>query len=78
MYGIPSDLNLLEIINDRVDSIGIQEFQIIITFDHGVAFTIESEIKLTKNEEMIAEWEQNKGWSSIAFQTCIGKIANGL
>jgi hypothetical protein len=73
MYGVPSDLNLVEIIDNRIDSINIQEYQVIIVFEKGITIAVESEIKVTNKEQMVSYWDPRMGWTSVIFQNCIGE-----
>jgi hypothetical protein len=72
MYGIPENLDLTNLVGDRLDSITIEEYQVVFHFDRGMSFVIEGQMDVTMNGNPVARWEQKTGWSSIAFQKCVG------
>jgi hypothetical protein len=72
MYGIPENLDLADLIGDRLDSITIQEHQIAFEFDRGMSFVVEGQMDVTRNGSPVARWEQKTGWSSIEFQKVVG------
>ena len=72
MNGIPENLDLPNLVGDRLDSITIQEHQVVLDFDRGMSFVIEGLMDVTRNGSPVARWEQEAGWSSIAFQKVVG------
>lgn len=72
MNGIPENLDLASLVGDRLDSVTIQEYQVVFSFDRGMSFVIEGQMDVTMNGSPVARWEQETGWSSIAFQKCVG------
>lgn len=72
MNGIPENLDLSNLVGDRLDSIIIQEHQVVFSFERGMSFVIEGQVDLTMTGSLVARWEQETGWSSAAFQKCVG------
>jgi hypothetical protein len=78
MNGIPKNLDLANLVGDRLDSITIQEHQVVFDFDRGMSFVIEGQMDVTKNGSPVAHWEQETGWSSIDFQKVVGTTVESL
>lgn len=78
MYGVPENLDLSHLVGDRLDSVTIQEHQIIIDFDSGVSFVIEGRMDVTENGSPVAQWEQKNGWSSVDFQKVVGSTVEAF
>lgn len=69
MYGIPKNLNLDGIIGNSITQLRIGEYDF--QFDIGnVSFSIQSTIKVLKNEECCGEWNESV-WPSVIFRDII-------
>lgn len=74
MHGFPLDLNI-DGINGAVLHLGLGQHSLQLGFDEGgVMICVEGLFKVKEHGRMIAEWTQDKKWSSLAFQ----KILDGV
>jgi len=78
MYGFPENIDLSGIVGDRIDSIGIQEFQVTFYFERGISFVVEAKMEVASKGTSVAQWEQETGWSAIDFQKCVGKTVESF
>ncbi len=72
MHRIPKNPDLANLVGDRLDSVSIQEHQVVFDFDRGTSFVIEGQMDVTKNGIPVARWEQKMGWSAVDFQQVVG------
>jgi hypothetical protein len=72
MNGIPDNLDLSNMIGSRLDAVALQEYQIVFQFDGGSSIVAEGTMDVTLTGDIVAQWKQKEGWSSVAFQRCVG------
>ena len=65
MYRIPNDLPLSNIIGEFTTQIRIGQFDLQFTFGN-VSFTVESQVDLVRNGEVIGRWDEGK-WPDRQF-----------
>lgn len=69
MYGIPPDLKLDSLIGCDLNLLGLGRYDVQLNFDgSGITFCIQGGISLLKNGKIVAIWNEQNNWSSLAFQ----------
>lgn len=75
MHGFPADLNL-DGITDSELYLGLGKYSIHFNFDDaGIVIYVEGRATVKENGKIIAEWQQDSNWSSLAFQKIVDAIA---
>ena len=67
MHDLPADLNIDDIIGSVIYQIRIGRHDVQFHFDSGRHISSQDKISVMRDDELIASWDENSGWSSTEF-----------
>ena len=67
MYGV-SGLNLDEIVGSEIHLIGCGRYDVQFHFNSGTKIVVQGDVTLFQGEKVAGTWNEDKNWSSLAFQ----------
>lgn len=77
MYGIPKELNLRDIVGSEIQQICIGRYDVQFRFGSGRSINVQSDVQILRNQHVIAEWNDSKGWSTTAFHELLNARVTG-
>jgi hypothetical protein len=67
MHDLPADLNIDDIIGSVICQIRIGRYDVQFHFDSGRHISSQDKIIVMRQDELIASWDENSGWSTTGF-----------
>ena len=68
MYRISLDLDLRDIVGSEVEQIRLGRSDVQFVFGSGTTICVQSRVTLVERGDTIAEWDEEKNWTSLDFQ----------
>jgi len=68
VYGIPSELNLNDIVGSEIQQIRLGRYDVQLAFGSGRTIAVQGDLELFEEDQLVASWNDQRNWSSLAFQ----------
>jgi hypothetical protein len=79
MYRFAPDFDLRFCVGSSLDQISIGRYDVQFTFGFGATIAVQSKAVVFRQEEPIANWSEDNGWSSLAFHGLLNQsVVRGI
>jgi hypothetical protein len=68
MHDIPSNFDLSFCVGSHLERVAVGKYDLQFCFESGATISLQCTVRVLHEEELVAEWNENTGWSSMAFQ----------
>jgi hypothetical protein len=78
MFRIPLDLDLGFFVGDDLQQIALGRHHVQFMFGSGARIAVQGKVGVIRNGAMVAEWNEEDGWSSLGFQGLLNRDVTGV
>lgn len=76
MYGFSEDLKLEGIVGSEIQQMCLGRYDVQFIFSSGIRICVQSLIEVFEGAELVATWDEERNWTSIAFQKLVSETVD--
>ena len=73
MHDIPSNFDLGFCVGSDLEQVAVGKYDLQLCFDSGARISLQCTVRLLQKNSLLAEWNEDAGWSSVAFQRLLNE-----
>ena len=78
MHDIPSNFDLSFCVGSHLEQVAVGKYDLQLCFESGARISLQCNVRILQNDKLLAEWSEDAGWSSVAFQDLLNqRVENG-